>query len=298
MTAIEASSTRARARHPAAEAFARFRENRLAFAGLVTVLVLALAALAAPILAPYDPIAIGDVVASRYLSPSAAHPFGTDAFGRDMLSRILFGARVSLSIGILAMLISSGVGAAVGATSAYLGGRWDNIIMRLVDMLMAFPMIFLLLLLVGIFENSATMLILILGFSSWMGTARLVRAEVLSLKSRGYIEAARAIGLPAWRVLSFHVVPRAASPLLVSAALTVGGMIGAEAGLSFLGLGIQPPTPSWGAMILDGQEVLDFAWWVSFFPGLFLTLTLISFVLMADGLRDALDVRLMPWRGQ
>ena len=285
-------------RHPAVEAFNRFRGNRMAFVGLILVMLLALAALAAPLLAPFDPSAIGDVVATRYQAPSAIHLFGTDAFGRDLFSRVLFGARVSLSIGVLAMLIASGVGTAVGATAAYAGGRWDNIIMRIVDVFMAFPMIFLLLLLVGVFESSVTMLILILGFSSWMGTARLVRAEVLSLKSRGYIEAARAIGLPAWRILFLHVVPRAASPLLVSAALSVGGMIGAEAGLSFLGLGIQPPTPSWGAMIFSGQDALDFAWWVSFFPGLFLTVTLVSFVLIADGLRDALDVRLLPWRSQ
>lgn len=298
MTQIKASTDQSPTRHPAAQAFARFRENRLAFGGLVTVALLALAALAAPILAPYDPSAIGDVTATRYLAPSAAHFFGTDAFGRDLFSRILFGARVSLSIGVLAMLIASGVGTTVGATAAYLGGRWDNVIMRIVDMLMAFPMIFLLLLLVGLFENSPTMLIIILGLSSWMGTARLVRAEVLSLKSRGYVEAAQAIGLPGWRILSVHIVPRAASPLLVSAALTVGGMIGAEAGLSFLGLGIQPPTPSWGAMILEGQNVLGFAWWVAFFPGLFLTLTLVSFLLIADGLRDALDVRILPWKSQ
>jgi peptide/nickel transport system permease protein len=290
----ERASTTA-TRHPAFEALQRFRENQLAFMGLIVVLLLGLAALAAPLLAPHDPVAIGDVVSSRYAPPSLAHLFGTDAFGRDIFSRVIYGARISLSIGLLAMLIASLVGTAIGATSAYLGGRWDNVIMRFVDVMMAFPMIFLLLLLVGVFENSVTMLILILGFSSWMGTARLVRAEVLSLKSRGYIEAARAIGLPAWRILTVHVIPRAASPLLVSAALSVGGMIGAEAGLSFLGLGIQPPTPSWGAMIQDGQEAMAFAWWVAFFPGLFLALTLVSFALIADGLRDALDVRLMPW---
>lgn len=267
----------------------RFRANRLALWSLYVLAILVLAALLAPLLAPYDPIAIGDVMATRFQSPSWAHPFGTDEFGRDLFSRALYGARVSLSVGILAMLLATSIGSLYGAVSGYFGGIVDGVMMRIVDVWIAFPAFYLMLLLVGVFEASVPVLILILALTAWPSTARFIRGEILSLRERDYVEAARAMGLPAHRIIMRHLIPGALSPVLVTGALAVAGMIGAEAGLSFLGLGISPPTPSWGNMVAAGKDALASAWWISFFPGALLTITLIAFSLVADGLRDALD---------
>ena len=267
----------------------RFRANRLALWSLYVLAILVLAALLAPLLAPYDPIAIGDVMATRFQSPSWAHPFGTDEFGRDLFSRALYGARVSLSVGILAMLLATSIGSLYGAVSGYFGGIVDGVMMRIVDVWIAFPAFYLMLLLVGVFEASVPVLILILALTAWPSTARFIRGEILSLRERDYVEAARAMGLPAHRIILRHLIPGALSPVLVTGALAVAGMIGAEAGLSFLGLGISPPTPSWGNMVAAGKDALASAWWISFFPGALLTITLIAFSLVADGLRDALD---------
>jgi len=267
----------------------RFRANRLALWSLYVLAILVLAALLAPLLAPYDPIAIGDVMATRFQSPSWAHPFGTDEFGRDLFTRALYGARVSLSVGILAMLLATSIGSLYGAVSGYFGGIVDGVMMRIVDVWIAFPAFYLMLLLVGVFEASVPVLILILALTAWPSTARFIRGEILSLRERDYVEAARAMGLPAHRIIMRHLIPGALSPVLVTGALAVAGMIGAEAGLSFLGLGISPPTPSWGNMVAAGKDALASAWWISFFPGALLTITLIAFSLVADGLRDALD---------
>ncbi len=254
-----------------------------------TVGLLYVMAILAPLLAPYDPSAIENVLETRYLPPSAEHWFGTDEFGRDLLSRALYGARVSLSVGLLAVLMAKTLGTVYGATAAYFGGIVDNVLMRIVDVVIAFPTFFLILMLVGIFEANILALVLILGLTAWPGTARFIRGEILSLKEQEFTESARAIGLPARLIIYRHLIPSAMSPVLVTAALAVGGMIGAEAGLSFLGIGIRPPTPSWGNMVSAGQDALLVAWWVAFFPGALLTLTLIAFNLFADGLRDALD---------
>ncbi len=270
-------------------AMRRFSENRLAVYSIYLILFFYAAAILAPILAPYDPAAIPDVMTNRYLPPSWVHPFGTDEFGRDLFSRALYGARVSLSVGFLAMIIAKTVGTIYGAVSAYFGGIVDAILMRILDVWFAFPTFYLMLMLVGVFEASLLMLVLILGLTAWPGTARFIRGEILSLKNQQFTEAARAIGLPAHQIILKHLIPSALSPVLVTAALAVAGMIGAEAGLSFLGLGIRPPTPSWGNMVSAGSDNLLNAWWVAFFPGGLLTLTLISFSLLADGLRDALD---------
>ncbi len=267
----------------------RFRANRLALWSLYVIGILVLAALLAPLLAPHDPIAIGDVMATRFQSPSWAHPFGTDEFGRDLFSRALFGARVSLSVGILAMLLATTIGSLYGAVSGFFGGIVDGVMMRIVDVWIAFPAFYLMLLLVGVFEASVPILILILALTAWPATARFIRGEILSLRERDYVEAARAMGLPAHRIILRHLIPGALSPVLVTGALAVAGMIGAEAGLSFLGIGISPPTPSWGNMVAAGKDTLAGAWWISFFPGALLTITLIAFSLVADGLRDALD---------
>jgi peptide/nickel transport system permease protein len=281
--------TERRGKSPWKVAMRRFRENRLAVYSIYVIVLFYTVALLAPILTPYDPAAIPDVMTNRYLPPSWDHPFGTDEFGRDLFSRALYGARVSLSVGLLAMIIAKTIGTIYGAVAAYFGGFVDNVLMRIVDVWIAFPTFYLMLMLVGVFEASIGVLILILGLTAWPGTARFIRGEILSLKNQQFTEAARAIGLPAHQIIVRHLIPSALSPVLVTAALAVAGMIGAEAGLSYLGLGINPPTPSWGNMVAAGKDNLLNAWWVAFFPGGLLTLTLISFSLLADGLRDALD---------
>jgi len=278
---------------PVRIAWRRFRRNSLAVGAVYVILVLSFLAILAPLLSPHDPTVIENVLATRYLPPSWSHPFGTDEYGRDLLSRALYGARVSLSVGLLAMLIAKLIGTTYGAVAAYYGGWVDSVMMRTVDVVIAFPTFYLMLMLVGVFEANVTLVVLILGLTSWPGTARFIRGEILSLKEREFAESARAIGLPSRTIILRHLVPSAMSPVLVSAALSVAGMIGAEAGLSFLGLGIHPPTPSWGNMMSAGQDALLVAWWVAFFPGALLATTLISFSLLADGLRDALDPKVL-----
>ncbi len=277
-------------------ALRRFRANTLAVASIYVIAIFYIAALLTPLLAPYDPSAIDNVLQTRYLSPSGAHIFGTDEFGRDLFTRALYGARVSLSVGLIAMLLSKVIGTSYGAVAAYFGGIVDATLMRLVDVIIAFPTFYLMLMLVGVFEANILLIVLILGFTSWPGTARYIRGEILSLKEQEFAESARAIGLPPRLVIIRHLIPSALSPVLVSAALSVAGMIGAEAGLSFLGLGIRPPTPSWGNMVSGGQDALLVAWWVAFFPGALLALTLVSFSLFADGIRDALDPKVLMRR--
>lgn len=277
-------------------ALRRFRANTLAVAAVYLIALLYFLAVLAPFLAPHDPAAIDNVLETRYLAPSGAHWFGTDEFGRDLLSRALYGARVSLSVGLLAMLIAKVIGTAYGAVAGYFGGWVDNLLMRAVDVIIAFPTFYLMLMLVGVFEANVAFLVLILGLTAWPGTARFIRGEILSLKEHEFTEAARAIGLPSRLIIMRHLIPSALSPVLVSAALSVAGMIGAEAGLSFLGLGIRPPTPSWGNMVSAGQDAMLIAWWVAFFPGALLALTLVAFALLADGLRDALDPKVLMRR--
>ena len=286
----------AKGRSPFSIARRRFVANRLAVAALCVIVALYLVAILAPLLAPYDPSAIEDVMKTRYLPPSFAHPFGTDDFGRDLFSRALYGARVSLSVGLLAMLVAVFFGTVYGALSGYFGGFLDNLLMRLVDVIIAFPTFFLMLTLVGIFEANIVVLVFILGLTSWTSTARLVRGEILSLKKREFVESAHAIGLPHRLIVFRHLIPNAMASVLVTAALMVGGMIGAEAGLSFLGIGVRPPTPSWGNMVSAGQDSLLVAWWVAFFPGCLLAITILSFNLLADGLRDALDPKTLMRR--
>jgi len=270
-------------------AFRRFKVNQLAMIATYVIIIFFMMAILAPILAPYDPVLIDDVMQTRFIAPCFDHPFGTDEFGRDLLSRALYGSRISLSIGLLAVLIAVSFGTIYGAVAGFFKGLIDNLLMRIVDVIIAFPIFFLMLMMVAIFEVNILVMILIMGFTSWMGTARYIRGEILSLREKEFIEGAKAIGLPNHLIIFRYLIPNAMSPVLVSAALMVGGMIGAEAGLSFLGIGIQPPTPTWGNMISSGQDVLMVAWWVSFFPGLLLTITILCFNLIADGLRDALD---------
>ena len=281
---------------PMRVALRRFRANKLAVRSVYIIVLLYFVAVLAPFLAPHDPATIEHVLETRYLSPSWAHVFGTDEFGRDLLSRAMYGARVSLSVGLLAMLVAKVIGTTYGAIAGFAGGRVDDVMMRVVDVVIAFPTFYLMLMLVGVFEADIVVLVLILGLTAWPGTARFIRGEILSLREQEFTESARAIGLPSYLIILRHLIPSALSPVLVSAALSVAGMIGAEAGLSFLGLGIRPPTPSWGNMVSAGQDALLVAWWVAFFPGVLLATTLIAFSLLADGLRDALDPKALMRR--
>jgi len=268
-----------------------FRKNRLAVAGLWTVVLLYLVAILAPFLAPYDPIA-QNIATGAFLSPSGAHPLGTDRFGRDILSRIIFGARISLSIGFVATAISVTLGTMIGAVAGYLGGKIDAVLMRFTDMVLAFPRLVLLILIVALFEPSIAVLIIVLGLTQWPGTTRIVRGDVLSLREREFIQAARALGMSQSRIILRHLVPNVLAPVIVTATLGIGNTIVLEAGLSFLGLGPQPPTPSWGNMVAGGKDTLLSAWWEATFPGLTIVLVVLAFNLVGDGLRDALDPRL------
>ncbi len=273
------------------EGWNRFKRNRLGLAGAVIVLLLYLVAIFAPLLTPYDPIEHGDIPRMRYLPPSAEHPFGTDKFGRDICSRVLYGSRISLSISFLAVSISVLVGSIVGAAAGYFGGIIDSVLMRTVDSLLAIPRLFLLLTCVAFFSGSLWLIILLLGATGWMTTARLVRGQVLSLRGQDFVRAAEALGAGDRRIVFHHLLPNTLTVIIVSATLRIGGIILAEAALSFLGLGVPPPTPSWGQMVFEGREALLAAWWVSAFPGLVIAVTVIGYNLLGDGLRDAFDPR-------
>jgi peptide/nickel transport system permease protein len=270
-----------------------FKRSKLAIVGLVLLGVLYFVALLAPFLAPFDPIAQPkDIVAMSYLGPGNGHWLGTDQFGRDVMSRIIYGARISLSIGFIATAISITLGTFLGALAGYFGGRIDAVIMRFTDMVLAFPRLVLLILIVALFSPSIFIIITVLGLTQWPGTTRIVRGEVLSLREREYIQAARALGMSRTRIIFRHLIPNVLAPVIVTATLGIGNTIVMEAGLSFLGLGVQPPTPSWGNMVADGRQNLIGAWWVATFPGLAIVLTVLAFNLVGDGLRDALDPRL------
>ncbi len=274
------------------EVWRRTWRHRRARGGLVIVAVLAVAAAGAPVLAPYDPVTQLDVIGGQHLPPSLAHPLGTDSLSRDLLSRVLFGARISLTIATLSVILSVTIGTLVGLTAGWLGGLVDHLLMRLVDAALAIPRVFLLLVVLALWTRLGLLsLVLVLGLTSWFDTSRIVRAEVLSIKAREYIAAARALGIGRRRVWTRHVLPNIAGPIIVTAALGMGQIVLVEAGLSFLGLGVRPPTPSWGTMIADAQRFLTVAPWGVAFPGLAVAVTVIGFSLLGDGLRDALDPR-------
>ena len=269
-----------------------FKRSKVAVTGLAILVLMYLVALLAPLLAPYDPIAQKDIVATSFMPPSAAHWLGTDRFGRDILSRILYGARISLAIGFIATLISVTLGTMLGAVAGYFGGKVDALLMRFTDMVLAFPRLVLLIMIVALFSPSIAVIIAVLGLTQWPNTTRIVRGDVLSLREREYVQAAHALGMSRRRIIFRHLIPNVLAPVIVTATLGIGNTIVLEAGLSFLGLGVQPPTPSWGNMVADGRDSLLGAWWVATFPGLTIVLTVLAFNLVGDGLRDALDPRL------
>ncbi len=270
----------------------RFARSRAAAAGLVIFAALLAAAILAEAIAPAPPEAIDlDAALER---PSVRHPFGTDPFGRDVLSRIVHGSRISLGVGFLARTISLLIGLALGALAGYFGGRLDSVLMRLADITFAYPTLLLLIAIIAVVSPGIVSLFVTLGVVGWASVARLVRAEVLSVKEREYVQAARASGANHAVILIRHILPQCLASVLVVYTLGLGMTIMAEASLSFLGLGVQPPAPSWGGMISGGIAFMRTAPWLSFFPGLVLTLAVCSLNLIGDGLRDALNPRLSP----
>lgn len=267
-----------------------FRRNRLAVAGLIVIVLFYLVALLAPLLAPYDPIE--QDIARALQPPQPGNWLGTDRFGRDVLSRIIYGSRISLSIGFIATAISITIGTLLGATAGFFGRRTDTLIMRFTDTVLAFPRLILLILVIALFNPSILAIILVLGLTQWPGTTRIVRGDVLSLRERDFIHAAQALGMSRARVLLRHVVPNVLAPVIVAATLGIGNTIVLEAGLSFLGIGVPPPTPTWGSMVAEGRDYLLSAWWLATFPGLTIVFVVLAFNLVGDGLRDALDPRL------
>jgi peptide/nickel transport system permease protein len=258
--------------------------------GAVLLVVMAFAAVVGPWFLP-DPLAQPDILQGS-LPPGPGHPFGTDQLNRDVLARVVAGARVSLSVAFLAVILSATLGAAVGLLAGYWGGAVDSALMRLVDGALAIPRLFILLLVLAVWERvPLAALVLLIGATGWFATSRLVRAEVLRLREEAYVRAAEALGARRVHVILRHLLPNAAGPLLVAATLAIGDVILLEAGLSFLGLGVQPPTPSWGGMVLDSKEVLVSAPWVSIFPGLAIVITVLSANLFGEALRDAVDPR-------
>ena len=251
--------------------------------------------LLAPVVAPADPIAQHDVLATRFLHPftvgsdGVMHWLGTDGFGRDVFSRLIFGARISLAVGLLSVAVAVPLGGVVGVAAAMAGGATERILMAVTDAALAMPRIVLLLVLVTLWQPSLVLVVLVLGFTGWMSVARLARAEVKGLLARPFVDAARAVGVAKWRLLARHLLPNAATPLIVAAALGVGNAIMLEAGLSFLGLGVPPPSPSWGNMIAGGRDALVNAPWIATVPGLAVVLAVVSCNLLGDGVRDALD---------
>ncbi|MDY6852633.1 MAG: oligopeptide ABC transporter permease, partial [Thermodesulfobacteriota bacterium] len=268
----------------------RLRANRLAVAGAIVVTVLFLVSFLAPWIAPYDPAFID--VKSVLEGPSTAHLLGTDNLGRDVLSRMIWGSRISLKVGFVAVGIATLIGVFLGAVAGYYGGWVDAVIMRFVDLMLCFPAFFLILAVIAILEPSIWNIMIVIGVTGWMGVARLVRAEFLTLKGREFVLAAKALGANDGRIIFGHILPNAMAPVLVSATLGVAGAILTESALSFLGIGVQPPTPSWGNILTEGKDNISIAWWLSLYPGLAILITVLGYNLLGEGIRDSLDPRL------
>lgn len=267
----------------------RVVRSRWTLTGLAVVVALALAALAAPLIAPSDPY--HGQLAAALQAPSPAFPLGTDAQGRDVLSRLLYGARLSLAVGLASQLIALAVGLTLGLAAGFYGRSVDALVMRAADVTLAFPSLLLLIAVAAAVKPTLPVVCVVIGVVGWAGMARLVRGQVLVVRRLDYVSAARAFGASDARLAARHVLPNVLGPVIVAATLGVGGAIMAEAALSFVGLGAPPPTPSWGAMVAEGRDLLRVAPWVSLFPGLAIGLTVLGVNLVGDGLRDALDVR-------
>ncbi|OGW43979.1 MAG: peptide ABC transporter permease [Nitrospirae bacterium RBG_16_43_11] len=268
----------------------RFKYNKLAVLGGIVVICLVTFAIFAPHITPYNPNSIN--VQHILEPPTTSHPFGTDDLGRDILSRIIWGSRISLSVGFVAVGISTFIGVILGAITGYYGGWIDRIIMRFVDIMLSIPTFFLLLAVIAFLEPGISNIMIVIGLTSWMGVTRLVRAEFLSVKEREFTQSARAIGAGDMRIIFRHILPNAIAPVLVSAVLGVAGAILVESALSFLGIGVQPPTASWGNILTIGKDNIEIAWWLSVFPGLAILITVLAYNLLGEGIRDAIDPRM------
>ncbi len=274
----------------------RLVRRRTALFGLLVVLGVILAAVLAPLFAPFDPLE--QDIGQRLREPGwqdaqgRVHPLGTDHLGRDILSRIVYGSRIALVVGLAAVLVSGILGMVIGLVAGYFGGRVDDFLMRVADVQLAFPFILLAIAVIGVLGPSLRNIIIVIGVSSWVVYARVVRGEVLSIREREYVQAAVALGARHGRVLRQHVLPNTLTPWLVVATLDMARVIVIESALSFLGLGVQPPTPTWGGMLADGRVYLSTAWWLATFPGLAILVTVLGINLFGDGLRDTLDPRL------
>jgi peptide/nickel transport system permease protein len=268
----------------------RFRTNRFAMAGGLVVVFLFMLSFLAPYITPYGPDDLD--LYNVLMPPSSTHWFGTDDLGRDVLTRVIYGAGISLKVGFVAVGIAVLIGTVVGLVSGYYSGSLDNILMRFVDIMLCFPTFFLILAVIAFLGQSIWYIMIIIGLTGWMGVARLVRAEVLSIREREYVMAVRALGARDSRIIFRHILPNAMSPVLVSATLGVAGAILTESALSFLGIGVPPPTPSWGNILTSGKEYIEFAWWLTLYPGLAITVTVLAYYLVGEGIRDALDPRL------
>jgi len=267
-----------------------FYKNKLTLTGGGIVLLLLIISFMAPWLAPYDP---GQIDLTNVLaSPSMDHWFGTDPLGRDVLSRMIWGARISLKVGFAATGVAIIIGAVLGAVSGYYGGWIDSVIMRFVDIMLCFPTFFLILAVIAFLEPSIWNIMIIIGLTGWMGVTRLVRADFISLRERDFVQAARAIGASDMRIIFLHILPNSMASILVAATLGIAGAILTESALSFLGIGVQPPTPSWGNILTAGKDNIDIAWWLSFYPGLAILITVVGYNLLGEGIRDLLDPRL------
>ncbi len=287
---LSAPARVARQESIAGQIWRRFRQHRMAMFGLLTIVVLFLASLFAPAIAPYDPDRV-DPIARHQPPLSAGHLLGTDEIGRDVLSRLLFAGRVSLIVGFAAMIVTITVGSLVGLCAAYYGGKTDVLLMRLTDVFLSFPTIYLLLVLAAFVRPSVLSITLIVGFTAWMEVARIVRAQFLTLKEQEFVTAARAMGSTAPRIMLRELLPNGVGPIIVAATLQVAAAILAESYISFLGYGIQPPQASWGIMLNNAQDFFTRAPWLAIFPGVAITLAVLAFNFVGDGLRDAFDPR-------
>ncbi|MDR1649608.1 MAG: ABC transporter permease [Synergistaceae bacterium] len=279
------------------EAWLRFRRNRLAMLGLCMIAALLGTAAFAPRLAPYDPfkqLVWTEGMKAKLAAPSWNHWMGTDTYGRDIMSRVIHGSRLSLQIGLLATAVSLLIGVPLGAAAGYFGGWADDLISWLINVVFAFPFMLFVLAIVAVLNNPSMIVVFIaIGLVSWVSIARVTRAQFMSLREREYVEAVKAVGLPTKTILFKHILPNTLAPVIVQATLGIGSIILTEAGLAFLGFGAQPPAPSWGLMISDGQQYLATGqWWWALFPGMAIMYTVLAFNFLGDGLRDALDVRL------
>ncbi|MBM3351402.1 MAG: ABC transporter permease [Betaproteobacteria bacterium] len=263
--------------------------NPLALSGFIIIMVVLTLSMLAPFIAPYDPNDIN--VKAILLEPSPQHWLGTDGLGRDVLSRMLHGGRISLLVGLVAVGISTIIGVLLGSVAGFYRGWTDTFIMRLVDVMLSIPSFFLILAVIAFLTPSITNIMIVIGLTSWMGVARLVRAEFLSIREREFVMASRTLGAKDARLIFTHLLPNSLTPIIVSAILGVAGAVLMESGLSFLGLGVQAPQASWGNILTDGKEYIQFAWWLSLFPGLAILVTVLGYNLLGEGLRDALDPR-------